>query len=78
MYGKFESNPTVFNDDEAWVLYDEWRELNAFEVSYSAALMSKEKFEKTWRSLPLPPLPAHAFADAEKMPFRASSAAGRF
>jgi hypothetical protein len=57
----FESHPAIFTADEAWLLFrDTWRELGAFEVSFGAGLMSKEKFERVWGALP--PLPEHAFA----------------
>jgi hypothetical protein len=62
IFGHFEGMPAVFDKDEAWVLYgDAWREIGAFEVSFSASLMSKTKFEKTYGTLPA--LPGHAFAN---------------
>jgi hypothetical protein len=55
-YGSFEGMPAVFTKDRALVLYaDTWHELGRFEVSFSAALMSKAKFDKTYGALP--PLP---------------------
>jgi hypothetical protein len=55
-YGAFESYPAIWTPDEAWVLFGStWRELNAFEVRFNAALMSKPKFDKTFCRLP--PLP---------------------
>lgn len=60
-YGFFESMPAIFTRYEAWVLYaNEWREINAGEVTTNAGLMSKDKFEKSYGKLP--PLPSRAFA----------------
>jgi hypothetical protein len=60
-YGVFESCPARFTDYEAWVygFGDVWREFNAAEVLFHAGVMTKEKFEASFRTLP--PLPKHAF-----------------
>jgi hypothetical protein len=62
-YGSFESHAARFTDYEAWVFdidrTDTWREMNAAEVLYHAGVMTKEKFEASFRTLP--PLPKHAF-----------------
>jgi hypothetical protein len=60
-YGAFEANPARFTDEEAWVLvHNTWREIGAYEVRFGAAVLSKEKYEKTYGTLPA--LPKRAFA----------------
>jgi hypothetical protein len=64
IYGVFESHPARFTDYEAYVFDIDrtgtWREMNAAEVLFHAGVLSKEKFEKTFRALPA--LPPRAFA----------------
>jgi hypothetical protein len=63
IYGSFECYPARFTDYEAWVFDIDrsgtWREFNAAEVLYHAGVMTKEKFERSYGTLP--PLPKHAF-----------------
>jgi hypothetical protein len=63
MYASFESHPARIDTCycEAWVLFgNDWCELNASDVLWGAAPMFKDRFEKTYRTLPA--LPEHAFS----------------
>jgi hypothetical protein len=60
-YGAFESNPAMWNDNEAWVLQHDnvWWEMNLGEVVDNAWLLSKGEFDETYGVLPS--LPKAAF-----------------
>jgi hypothetical protein len=62
IYGSFECHPARYTDYEAWVCdvdrSGSWVSFNAAEVLFHAGVLSKEKFEKTFRKLKLPPRPS--------------------
>jgi len=61
-YGYLDGLPSVWNDNEAWLLgYDDkWRRLtNVAEVWTNAHVVSKEEFDKTH----VPPMPKAAFQE---------------
>jgi hypothetical protein len=63
-FGAFESNPTRFTNDEAWVLFDKvWKKFPIAEINMGAAVLSEAKYVEAFGQLP--PLPSAAFASGE-------------
>ena len=63
-YATFEAYPCIYDDAEAWVLFDPgWTEMPILEVEHSAGMKTKEQFDKLFPHLP--PLPKAAFQAGE-------------
>ena len=61
-YAQYEGHPTIFDDREAWFLYDDdigWKPLPLADALIDGGLMSREAFRKNYPNLP--DLPRDAF-----------------
>jgi len=60
-YATFECCPAIYNDYEAWVLFEDdvWRTIHLAEILFNAGTLSEDGFRSAYGKLP--PLPAGAF-----------------
>jgi hypothetical protein len=65
-YATFETHPCVYDDREAWVLFDTkdgWRKYPLADVEQTASPLSKSAFDRRFPHLP--PIPSAAFQAGE-------------
>lgn len=59
-YGSFDGFASRYTEREAWVLHDDWAQLNSSSVNNAVRELTKEEFDQLFPNVP--PLPSTAFS----------------